>query len=102
MRVDQKICECCDLEAEHFVCHNHKINSVEKEVLEAGFLLIDHWTQATQGLEQCVKCGIRTLSPAETNKVPEGWMAVPDSRELPARWNIWIGICPACQQKVTE
>lgn len=80
------------------------ITDTEGEVLDAGYILIDAWKEATQGINQCYFCGIRTLSPANMNKVPEGWRKVKDGywdSKLPARWNIWIGICPECQ-KVKE
>lgn len=68
--------------------------------IRCGDRLCEAWRSGTQGMNQCVRCGKRELSPAEENKIPKGWTPVKKGdffdMEMVARWNIWLGICPAC------
>ena len=63
----------------------------------AAKYMIDAWTARTEGVCQCAKCGRRVLTPAEMVKVPQGWAQLKDERvHLPARWDIWGGVCDEC------
>ena len=74
--------------------------SIKKEFCNAGVILHDCWSEKTEGVNQCEVCGMRTLSSADSNKIPEGWKKsegyTRHDASLIARWNIWIGICPNC------
>ena len=73
---------------------------MRNEFYKAGVILQDCWSEKTEGINQCEKCGRREVSPADSNIIPEGWKLSKiygrkDSSLIP-RWNIWIGICPSC------
>ena len=90
-------CQLCEEELAEICRECHK----KDDIIRAGHLLHDAWSTKTQGVNQCVKCGIRILTPADENKIPLGWKKTNQKyfdRELIARWNIWLGVCPDCKE----
>ncbi len=75
------------------------VEKVIEQAMKITFKNIDgFWTQNTQGLNQCVKCGVRELTPSNSNTIPIGWRKENslDLIDFAPRADVWFGVCGDC------